>query len=68
MLGLVVPALPVSMVLSPVTTVPWVFVADEDSVPVVTWTVLLWNVVPAKVVPLELFTVVVSTVPAVALM
>jgi hypothetical protein len=56
------------MVLSPVTTVPWVFVADEDSVPVVTWTVLLWNVVPAKVVPLELFTVVVSTVPAVALM
>jgi hypothetical protein len=56
------------VVVSPVNTVPLVFAADEDCVPVVIWTVLLCNVVPAAVVALELVPVVILAVPGVALM
>ncbi len=63
-----VPALLVNEEVSPDSVVPFALVTDEDSVAVLTWTVLLCNVVPAAVIPLALVTVVIPTVPAVALM
>jgi hypothetical protein len=63
----VVPALPVNEVVSPDTIVPFAFVTNDDIVIVVTWTVLLCNVVPLAVIVLGLVTVVTSPVPAVAL-
>ncbi len=59
----VVPALPVNEVVSPDSVVPFAIVTNEDTVAVVTWTVLPCNVVPAAVIVLELVTVVTSPVP-----
>jgi hypothetical protein len=67
-LGLVVPALPVNVVVTPVADGPLVTAPDEDVVAVDNPIIGVGAVTPAAVVPLELAAVVIPTVPAVALM